>query len=103
MTPDKTEILLTEISGKLDVLIHLYATGLVKEIKLQKDQISLLDEVGFTPKQIAGIIGTTSNTVRVALSAIRKERATKEAKETPGEEPEKQPVTEAKPEETKQE
>jgi transposase len=103
MTPDETDALLTEISGKLDVLIRLYAMGLVREIKLQKDQISVLDEAGFKPKQIAEIIGTTSNTVSVALSAIRKERLAKEGKETEGEEAKKQTGAEAKPEEKKQE
>jgi DNA-binding NarL/FixJ family response regulator len=39
----------------------------------QRDQIAALDRVGFTPKQIAEHLGTTSNTVSVRLSAIRKE------------------------------
>jgi copper homeostasis protein CutC len=103
MTPDKTEALLAEISGKLDILARLYARGLVSEIKKQKDQISILDEAGFKPKQIAEIIGTTSNTVSVSLSAIRKERSVKEAKEKAEEEPEKQAESEAKLEEKKQE
>jgi len=63
------------------MLIRLNALGLVKEIKAQKEQITLLSDAGFQPKQIAGILGTTSNTVSVTLSAIRKERAEKERKE----------------------
>jgi len=81
MSSKKPDPQLSEISGKLDVLIRLSALGLVKGIKTQKEQIALLSDAGFQPKQIAGILGTTSNTVSVALSAIRKERAEKERKE----------------------
>lgn len=41
----------------------------------QTDQIALLHKAGFTPKGIAEIIGTTSNTVRVALVSIRRAAA----------------------------
>jgi transcriptional regulator len=103
MTADKTDSLLTEISNKLDTLIRLYSIGLVKDIKLQKDQISVLDEAGFEPKQIADILGTTRNTVSVALNAIKKERLAKERKETAKEETVKPTEVEAKTEEKKQE
>jgi len=103
MTSDKTDGLLTEISNKLDTLTRLYAIGLVREIKLQKDQISVLDEAGFKPKQIADILGTTSNTVSVSLNAIKKERLAKERKEATKEEKVNQAEVEAKPEEKKQE
>jgi hypothetical protein len=36
------------------------------------DQIAVLDNAGFTPKEIAGLINSTPNAVRVALFAIRK-------------------------------
>lgn len=39
----------------------------------QRDQIRALDQVGFTPKEAAELLGTTRNTVSVYLSAIRKE------------------------------
>jgi hypothetical protein len=39
----------------------------------QRDQIAALDHVGFAPKDIAELVGTTRNTVSVYLSAIRKE------------------------------
>jgi DNA-binding CsgD family transcriptional regulator len=38
----------------------------------QRDQIAALDRAGFTPKQTAELVGTTSNTVSVYLSALRK-------------------------------
>lgn len=74
---------LSEISRKLDTLIHLSALGLVRDIKTQKQQIAFLSDAGFQPKEIADVIGTTSNTVSVALHAIRRERAAKEHKEQP--------------------
>jgi hypothetical protein len=72
---------LTEISRKLDVLIRISALNLVRDIKLQKDRIALLSYAGFQPTQIANFLGTTPNTVNVALHSIRKERAEKESKE----------------------
>ena len=44
----------------------------------QTHQIATLNRVGFSPKEIAQIVGTTANTVRVALVGIRK--AEKEGK-----------------------
>ncbi len=38
----------------------------------QTKQISKLDFIGFQPKEIAEILGTTSNTVNVALNRMRK-------------------------------
>jgi DNA-binding NarL/FixJ family response regulator len=55
---------------KLNILIKLSTLSLI-ENKSQKEQIVLLSKVGFAPKEIAGLIGTTPNTVRVALSNIR--------------------------------
>jgi len=56
---------------KFDTLIKLNALILI-EGKNQKEQIVLLSKVGFAPKEIANLIGTTPNTVRVALTNIRK-------------------------------
>lgn len=38
----------------------------------QRDQIATLARIGFSPKQIAELIGTTANTVSVYLAGIRK-------------------------------
>jgi DNA-binding CsgD family transcriptional regulator len=78
----KGDVESSEITKRLDVLIRLSALNLVREMKVQKDQIALLSDAGFQPKQIADILGTTSNTVSVALSGIRKEREAKAKKET---------------------
>lgn len=40
----------------------------------QTKQIGKLDSIGFKPKEIAGILGTTPNTVNVALNRIRKRK-----------------------------
>ncbi|WP_321992541.1 hypothetical protein [Marispirochaeta aestuarii] len=39
----------------------------------QKEQIRRLNFAGFQPKDIAEIIGTTSNTVRVTLNRLKNE------------------------------
>lgn len=48
----------------------------------QTKQISKLNSLGFQPKEIAEILGTTSNTVNVALSKLRKSKKKQETKET---------------------
>lgn len=62
------------VANKLDTLVRLIAIGLC-EGKTQKDQIALLASAGLQPKAIAEILGTTSNTVRVSLSNLRKGKA----------------------------
>lgn len=62
---------LQEVVRRLDRLIRLIAFSLI-EGKKQKDQLLLLSRAGFEPKDIAEIIGTTPNTVRVGLSSLRK-------------------------------
>ena len=71
----------SEISAKLDTLIRLSALNVVKDMKTQKEQIALLSDAGFQPKEIADILRTTSNTVRVTLTEIRKERASAKTEE----------------------
>lgn len=83
----KEEQLLSEVAKKLDVLIRLSALNLVREMKSQKDQIGVLSDAAFQPKQIADILGTTSNTVSVTLHGIKKEREAKAKKETAKAEP----------------
>lgn len=62
-----------EISTKLDILTHLLAFSLI-EGKKRRDQLMLLWKAGFQPRQIAEMLGTTPNTVRVELSTLRKRR-----------------------------
>lgn len=71
----------SDVSAKLDTLIRLSALNLVRDIKTQQEQIALLSDAGFQPKEIADVLLTTSNTVNVALNRIRKERAMAKEKE----------------------
>jgi len=91
MSTKKADPQLSEISKKLDTLIRLSALNLVRDTKTQKAQIALLSDAGFRPKQIAGIIGTSENTVNVTLHSIRKERAENESEEESGSEATTQP------------
>ena len=61
------------ISRKLHMLVRLAALSFVAD-KPQQEKIMMLSSAGFQPKEIADICGTTANTVRVALSTIRKKR-----------------------------
>lgn len=61
------------ISGKLDLLVRLSALSYVAD-KPQHEQIKMLSNAGFQPKEIANICGTTANTVRVALSTMRRKQ-----------------------------
>jgi hypothetical protein len=56
-------------------LVNLLALLLVQERK-QSDQISLLSRAGFRPMEIAALLGTTANTVRVQLSVQKRARKT---------------------------
>jgi hypothetical protein len=54
-------------------LVNLLALLLVQERK-QPEQIALLNRAGFRPIEIAALIGTTPNTVRVQLSIQKREK-----------------------------
>lgn len=69
-----TEPQYQELSKKLDLLTRLTALSLIAD-KQQQEQIILLSRAGFQPKEIAEIVGTTSNTVNVSLSKHRKKKA----------------------------
>lgn len=60
------------LSTKLDAIIKLMVFGIAGE-KSQTEQIRLLSAAGFKPKEIAQTLGTTPNTVSVALSNLRKQ------------------------------
>lgn len=60
------------VSAKLDTIIKLMVFGMT-DGKSQMERIQLLSAAGFQPKEIAGTIGTTPNTVRVALFNLRKQ------------------------------
>jgi DNA-directed RNA polymerase specialized sigma24 family protein len=47
----------------------------------QTKQIGKLDSIGLKPKEIAEILGTTSNTVNVALNRLRKAKQNRDSTE----------------------
>jgi DNA-directed RNA polymerase specialized sigma24 family protein len=59
------------VTAILGSILRLLAVVATKEMK-QRDQIALLDRAGLPPREIADIVGTSSNTVRVALVEIRR-------------------------------
>jgi len=65
----------SEILEKLDTLIRLQAHLAVAHLSVQKDKILFLDKAGLKPKAISEILGTTANTVNVALANARKAAA----------------------------
>jgi hypothetical protein len=64
---DESNLTLNEVH-RLTRLVAVLGT----EGKPQREQIRILALAGFPPKDIAAFIGTTSNTVRVALAGLRK-------------------------------
>ena len=63
-----------QLSDKMDVIVKLLTLNVVKGKPL-KDQVSLLSEFNFQPKQIADMLGKSANNIRVTLCAVRKEKA----------------------------
>jgi DNA-directed RNA polymerase specialized sigma24 family protein len=59
------------LAEKLDRGLRLLAITAIRGMP-QTAQIATLSRVGFPPKEIAEILGTTANTVRVALVSIRR-------------------------------
>jgi DNA-binding CsgD family transcriptional regulator len=72
-----TEDLLSEIDAKLDTLIRIQALQSVRGMETQKDKIVFLYGAGIRPKDIASILGTTSNTVNVAMANHKKAQSKK--------------------------
>jgi len=67
-----------EIIEKLNQALRLLAV-IAAQGHSQTDQIAMLSRIGLAPKDIADALGTTANTVRVALVSIR--RAGKQKKQ----------------------
>lgn len=60
------------LGEKLDILIRLQAATLVREMDTQKEKIAFLSQAGLSPSAIADLLGTSSNSVSVALSGLKK-------------------------------
>lgn len=62
-----------EILSEIKKLNKLLVLILMKDFK-QNEKILFLNSSGFSPKEIAEIIGTTSNTISVTLNKLKKRR-----------------------------
>ena len=71
--PPSTE---EQILGQLDQIRRILVVMATSGIK-QRDQIAILNQAGLPPKDIADLLGTSSNTVRVELVALRKAKRSK--------------------------
>lgn len=60
-----------EILEELKQITRLMAAIALRDMP-QRDKIEILNTAGFQPKAIASLIGTTPNTVSVALSKMRR-------------------------------
>lgn len=60
------------LESRLDILIRLQATALIDRFATQKERIVFLSKAGLGPRVIADILGTSPNTVSVALSKMKK-------------------------------
>jgi len=83
MSSNEANPQLSEISRKLDTLIKLSALNLVREMKTQREQVGVLSDVGFQPKEIADILLLPRTTVNSVLYQLRKGKALKEGEEKP--------------------
>ena len=59
------------VTEKLDRIIKLLAVQSIGE-KTGREAIKSLSSVGLQPKEIADLLGTTPNTVSVAINAMKK-------------------------------
>jgi len=77
-----------ELQSKLDRVLQLLAVITVRDMP-QTEQIATLNRAGFAPREIASVLGTTANTVRVTLVGIRRAAGKggkrQKAKREPGE------------------
>ena len=62
-----------QILDRADKILRILAAIATKGLK-QREQIALLDQAGLEPKDIANLLGTTGNTVRVELMKIRRKK-----------------------------
>lgn len=69
-----------EIKAKLDIIIKLLATNAISDGKSVKDNAVTLSRSGMSSKEIADLLGTTRNTISVALSTAKKPKKPKTKK-----------------------
>lgn len=63
----------SDICARLDTMIKLLVADIIST-KGYEDQVWVLSNAGFQPKEIAEFLGKTPNAVRVKLFELRKEK-----------------------------
>jgi len=58
-------------NDRLVIISKLLALSLVKDVKSKQERVKLLDVAGFTPSEIADLLGVKTGTVHVTLFNIR--------------------------------
>lgn len=61
-----------DLGRKLDILIRLQAQQLVRDFESQKDKVLFLQKAGLGVRDIASVLGTSTNNVSVTISRARK-------------------------------
>lgn len=73
---------LDDVLCELRKILRLMTLSITKGLS-QREQIAMLSAVGFQPREIAELIGTTPNTVSVTLAHMRKQQAGRRAGSVP--------------------
>lgn len=68
-----TDEILKEISSKLDRLIKINALNILQDRNMT-EQVGILAEIGFKNPEIARIIGTNTDSVKVMKSQYKKKK-----------------------------
>lgn len=70
----QTDVLLREISAKMDKMLKLLALDVAKGLSADQEKIELLDSLGFRPVEIAKLLNKSDSNVNVVLTRIRKKK-----------------------------
>ena len=62
----------------LEEIVRLLAIQLRRDVESQAEAIEELSKAGFGPTRIAELLGTTPNTVNVAISSAKKRKRQRE-------------------------
>jgi DNA-directed RNA polymerase specialized sigma24 family protein len=69
-----------KVLSRLDQIARVLALGLLRDLP-SKQRIELLSTAGFTPSEIARLLGITATNVRVTMYNIRQAKLKKKAKQ----------------------
>jgi len=70
------EVKIDKLANEVEIIRKILIYSQIKNMQ-QKESIPFLSSLGYQPREIAELIDTTANTVRVALSNYRKKQSMK--------------------------